>query len=85
MSLCQRCPHDGGYCHHTCDSVCFRATGGGSLSKPYPGFPLKGKVPVSGLHAFLVEVQATANLPRDLLAECKELIYNEARNRANKD
>ena len=39
-----RCPHDGGTCHHGCetDSDCFREDGGMALTEPYEGYPLPG-------------------------------------------
>ena len=39
-----RCPHDGGTCHHGCetDSDCFREAGGMALTEPYDGYPLPG-------------------------------------------
>ena len=42
----KRCPHDGGTCHHHCTDTCFRMEVGASLTKPWPGFPVKGKAPV---------------------------------------
>jgi len=48
VQIDQRCPHDGGRCHHRCDAFCFRAMGGGQLSTPWPGFPVSGMKPVKG-------------------------------------
>jgi 8-oxo-dGTP diphosphatase len=37
----QRCPHDGGACHHDCEpGECYREAGGMSLSSPHEGYPL---------------------------------------------
>ena len=38
----QKCPHDGGTCHHECEGECFRYAIGASLSSPFPGYPLPG-------------------------------------------
>ncbi len=46
--ITKRCPHDGGYCHHTCayqvnhGGECFRESGGMNLTTPHEGFPLEG-------------------------------------------
>lgn len=42
----QRCPHDGGACHHTCANVCWRSLRGYSLTTPWPGFPVGGHEPI---------------------------------------
>jgi len=36
-----RCPHDGGYCHHECglDDECFRESGGMRFTEPVKGYP----------------------------------------------
>jgi hypothetical protein len=40
-----RCPHDGGYCHHSCDDKkCFREEGCMSFTTPCEGYPLPGHV-----------------------------------------
>ncbi len=39
----QRCPHDGGFCHHDCaELVCMRWQTGMALSSPHNGYPLPG-------------------------------------------
>jgi len=36
----QRCPHDGGTCHHDCEpGECYREKGGMSLTTPHEGYP----------------------------------------------
>ena len=45
----QRCPHDGGYCHHTCITECFRIKIGASLSTPWEGFPKEGTAPIKDI------------------------------------
>jgi len=42
----QRCPHDGGYCHHLCEDECFRMECGMELSSPWDGYPKYGHKPV---------------------------------------
>lgn len=40
----KRCNHDGGTCHHQCDTgQCFRLDTHCALSKPWDGFPKNGK------------------------------------------
>lgn len=46
-ALSQRCPHDGGYCHHRCERSCFRKQTGATLSSPHPGFPKETDRPVA--------------------------------------
>lgn len=42
----QRCPHDGGACHHKCEGRCYRYASGMALSSPWPGFPSGGTAPI---------------------------------------
>jgi hypothetical protein len=42
----QRCPHDGGRCHHRCTGTCSRKAMGASLTTPWPGYPKPGNAPV---------------------------------------
>ena len=42
----QRCPHDGGKCHHRCEKKCWRKDNCGVLSEPWEGFPVEGDAPV---------------------------------------
>jgi hypothetical protein len=42
----QLCPHDGGRCHHKCESECTRKQAGWSLTTPWEGFPVDGDAPV---------------------------------------
>lgn len=44
----QRCPHDGGTCHHACAAACFRKATCEPLTLPWPGFPVSGDAPVHG-------------------------------------
>lgn len=39
----KRCPHDGGFCHHSCEGdECFREAAGMHLTRPHEGYPLPG-------------------------------------------
>lgn len=51
----QRCPHDGGYCHHNCETECRRKKYGFALSSPWKGFPRQTNAPI---------VETMPNLPR---------------------
>lgn len=42
----QRCPHDGGYCHHNCEAKCWRKDNCGAFETPWQGFPVAGDAPV---------------------------------------
>lgn len=44
----QRCPHDGGKCHHGCDRSCIRLRTGSMMTTPWTGFPVAGVGPVPG-------------------------------------
>jgi len=44
--MSQRCPHDGGYCHHLCATECWRKDNCGALTTPWPGFPKPGNAPI---------------------------------------
>ena len=45
MTEKQRCPHDGGTCHHTCGAEpCFREEGHMNLTTPHEGYPLEGHI-----------------------------------------
>jgi hypothetical protein len=46
--LDQRCPHDGGTCHHRCPNTCWRKAHCEPLTSPWPGFPTQGDVPIQG-------------------------------------
>lgn len=48
QTTAQRCPHDGGSCHHFCLVTCFRIKNCGPLTKPYPGFPVACTHPIKG-------------------------------------
>jgi hypothetical protein len=36
-----RCAHDGGFCHHNCETQCYRRKVGATLSTPHQGFPVE--------------------------------------------
>lgn len=42
----QRCPHDGGACHHWCDAKCWRKEFCGPRFGQWPGYPVPGDAPV---------------------------------------
>lgn len=44
--MSQRCPHDGGVCHHHCTTLCSRKEDGSHLTTPWEGFPIDSNAPV---------------------------------------
>lgn len=46
----QRCPHDGGFCHHACTATCDRKADGSHLTTPHEGFPIDSDAPVPCEH-----------------------------------